>query len=252
MRVIDVHIYQGKWHWPLGLDTVSDTIAVMDRCGIDLGIAMSVPALPYDFREGNAELAEQLEGQNRVYGYVTINGHYGADSIAQVERFLGMDRFVGVKIHANYTRIALNDERFHPIMKAIAPYGKPVLMHTSSGSYSSPLAAIELAGAFRDINFVLGHMGITDWQHGIRAAEEPNIYVDPCCSCPEYDKIERLVARAGAEKLLYGSAMMENHPLFTMGMIEDAGLNDAQRELIYHGNAERLFSLPVGGSAASG
>lgn len=244
MRVIDVHIYQGKWHWPLGMDTVADTIAVMDRCGIDLGIAMSVTALPYDFRQGNAELAAELEGQGRVFGYVTINGHYETESIEQVKRYLGRERFVGVKIHANYIRLALNSPKFHPIMKAIAPYGKPVLMHTSGGEYASPLLAAELAREFRDINFVLGHMGIHAWQHGIRAAEEPNVYVDPCCSCTDSGKIEQLVARVGAEKLLYGSAMMENHPLFTMGMIDDADLTDKQREKVYRGNAMRLFDLP--------
>jgi predicted TIM-barrel fold metal-dependent hydrolase len=245
MKIIDVHIYQGKWHWPLGLDTVADTIAVMDRCGIDLGVVMSVTSLAYDFREGNASLAEQLEGQRRVFGYVTVNGNYINDSIAQVKRYLGTNQFVGVKIHANYIRRALNDEAFWPIMKAIAPYGKPVLMHTSGGAYALPTFAAELAREFRDINFVLGHMGISAWQQGIRAAEEPNVYVDPCCSCTDSDKIEQLVAKVGAEKLLYGSAMMENHPLFTMGMIDDAGLSDAQRELVYHGNAMRLFNLPA-------
>jgi predicted TIM-barrel fold metal-dependent hydrolase len=37
--------------------------------------------------------------------------------------------------------------------------------------------------------------------------------------------------------------MMENNPGFTIGMIQDALITEAEKEAIFHGNAERLFGL---------
>lgn len=248
MKIIDIHIYQGRWHWPLGLDTVRDTLDVMDRCGIDTGIAMSVEAIAYDFRAGNAALAREIEERDRLFGYVVVNGHYPEQSVEQIERYLGGDHrrgFVGVKVHPSYSRIAVDDADFRPIFRRAADFGKPVLVHTSSTALTAPLTVAQVAAEYRDIPFILGHMGRNIWEPAIRAAEQRNVHLDPCCSFPDAPKIEQTVARVGAEKILFGSAMMENHPAYTIGMIEGAGLSDAQRRLIYHANAERLFRLPV-------
>ena len=76
MDIVDVHIYQGQWHWPLRNGTLADTLAVMDRYGMTQGVAMPVNGIAYDFVEANADLAEELSQQQRVFGYVMINGNY--------------------------------------------------------------------------------------------------------------------------------------------------------------------------------
>ncbi|MDP7397574.1 MAG: amidohydrolase family protein [Lentisphaeria bacterium] len=69
------------------------------------------------------------------------------------------------------------------------------------------------------------------------------MYLDPSCSFPDAPKIDESVRRVGAEKVVFGSSMMENNPGFTIGMIQDALITDAEKEAIFHGNAERLFGL---------
>ena len=86
MDIVDVHIYQGQWHWPLRNGTLADTLAVMDRYGMTQGVAMPVNGIAYDFVEANADLAEELSQQQRVVGYVMINGNYVDESIEQFTR----------------------------------------------------------------------------------------------------------------------------------------------------------------------
>ena len=67
------------------------------------------------------------------------------------------------------------------------------------------------------------------------------LYVDSVAHSPEsLDFCYRLV---GAERLLYGT----DHPWAVWGtvaeLVEQLDCSDAEREMIYHGNAERLLNL---------
>jgi len=65
------------------------------------------------------------------------------------------------------------------------------------------------------------------------------LYVDTVCYHPE--ALECCYRLLGAERLLYGT----DHPFaafdLAASMVERLDCSEAERELIYHGNAERLF-----------
>jgi len=67
------------------------------------------------------------------------------------------------------------------------------------------------------------------------------LYVDTVCYHPE--ALEYCYRLLGAERLLYGT----DHPFaafdLAAGMVERLDCSEAERELIYHGNAERLLRL---------
>lgn len=247
MKIIDVHIYLGQWHWPLEDKTASDTLKVMDANSIDCGIAVGSEAIGYDFVESNAWVANEVktDGQNRLFGYVLVNGHYVKESLAELDKYLTKSDFLGVKIHPSYSNIAVSHPNFEPIFDRIAEIGKPVLIHTDSTPTTFASNLVPVARRHPKLALIMGHMGRDHWGGAILvAAEVENIYMDPCCSFPDAGKIELAVEKAGAESLLYGSAMVENHPAFTSGMILDAEISQQQRELIFSGNAERLFDFP--------
>jgi len=75
-------------------------------------------------------------------------------------------RIVGFKIYAGYYHFNINDPIYHPIYKLAAKHGLTVAIHTGDTyaesallEYSHPLAADRLAVNFRDVNFMLCHMG---------------------------------------------------------------------------------------------
>jgi predicted TIM-barrel fold metal-dependent hydrolase len=95
-----------------------------------------------------------------------------------------------------------------------------------------------------DLPIIMAHMGGDLWWEGIAAAREsPNLYVDPCGTCADADKIGVAVRELGAERMLFGSDYTLFDPAYTLGMIEDADLSAEQRALILYGNAQRLFNL---------
>ena len=133
MKIIDIHIYLGKWHAPLEDINARQTLAVMDANSIQYGIAMGSEAIAYDFVEANAWVASQVEteGKDRLFGHVQVNGHYVEESLAELDKHLTKPSFLGVKIHPSYSQIAITHPNFEPILSRIQQIGKPVLLHTS-------------------------------------------------------------------------------------------------------------------------
>ena len=244
MKKIDIHIYYGRWHHPISLHTVEDTFEVMDRHDIEKAVLMSAKSLCYDYREGNRDLFADIADQPRLYGFVVVNLHYPKESVEEIRRYADRPQYRGIKIHPSCTQISIAEGYDKALFDLVEALGKPVLLHTSNTKFTTPTICVPIAKRHPTLPFVLGHMGRPDWQNGIQAAEEAeNIYLDPSCSFPDAPKIDESVRRVGAEKVVFGSSMMENNPGFTIGMIQDALITEAEKEAIFHGNAERLFGL---------
>jgi uncharacterized protein len=244
MKIFDTHIYLGKWHWPFTHITAADTLEVMDANSIDYGAAFGSEGIAYDFIESNEWVADQIEGHKRLFGLVMVNGNYVVESLVEMDRYLLRPNFIGVKIHPSYSKIAVSHPDFKPIFDRLSKIGKPALIHTSSTSLAGCTNVLAVAEEYPDLPFIMGHMGRDDWLGAIEVATKSNnIYLDPCCSFPDRGKIEKAVELLGAEKIIFGSAMMENHPAFTIGMIMDADISEKDREMILWDNAKRVFDF---------
>ena len=245
MKIFDVHIYLGKMHYPFTDIDAEATLRVMDNNGITAGACFATSGIAYDFVEANAWVAEQIAGKSRLFGMPMLNGHYPDESIKEIDKYLPMDNFIGVKIHPSYSRITITNPNFEPIFDKLREYRKPILIHTSSNYWANVNNIAVIAQKYPDMIFIMGHMGRDDWTGAIRVAcEFDNLYLDPCCSFPERCKIESAVRKVGAQRMVFGSAMMENHPAYTKGMILDADISDSDRKLIFWDNAQRIFNLP--------
>lgn len=60
-------------------------------------------AVIYDVAAGNRAMARVLESTDRLLGYLTINPRRLDDAERDVRELLPTGRFVGVKIHTDYT-----------------------------------------------------------------------------------------------------------------------------------------------------
>ncbi|MCL2377833.1 MAG: amidohydrolase family protein [Defluviitaleaceae bacterium] len=95
-------------------------------------------------------------------------------------------RIVGFKIYAGYYHFNINDPVYTPVYKLAAEHGLTVAIHTGDTysetgllEYSHPLAADRLAVNFRDVNFMLCHMGDPWVMDACEVAyKNRNIYLD--------------------------------------------------------------------------
>ena len=252
MKCIDVHCYYGKWGFPIWDMSVEDVLEAMRLLEMEKCIMMSSLSINYDFVAGNAELAEVISGHDNLYGYVYINMHYPALSLAEMENYLGTEKFVGLKYNGEYSRAAAcaeeNDFIFDLLEKR---YKKPLLLHTwglpehgNVMAYSLPSQALELALKHPRMKIIMGHMGGTEWMSAIHAAQKAdNLYLDTCASYADRDKIGTAVKILGAERVLFGSGMTEGDPSIQKGAVLDAQISDREKEMVLYENARRLFGI---------
>lgn len=244
MNIIDVHTHYGKWPFPMANVSPTEMVATLKRWDIQTAVVSSSLAIVYDFREGNRALAEAIESQPELLGYVVLNLNYPEESAREMETYLARPGFVGVKIHPLYCRQKINSPNGQWLAAKMAEYGRPLLLHTYSSPLESPWNVVPIARAFPSLPIIVAHMGGDAWQEGIAVAKEaPNLYLEPCATWADADKVAVAVREIGAERMLFGSDYTLFDPGHTLGMIEDAGLSAEERALILYGNAARLFQL---------
>lgn len=252
MKCIDVHCYYGKWPFPILDMSVDDILQMMNRLEMEHCIMMSAQSILYDFVEGNAELAEAISSHDHLYGYVYVNMHYPELSLVEMEKYLGSDKFVGLKYNGEYSRAPVSAPENAIIFELLEKkYKKPLLLHTwglpehgNVMAYSLPSQALELVERHPQLKVVMGHMGGTEWMSAIRVAQKlDNLYLDTCASYADRDKVAAAVKTLGANRVLFGSGMTENNPFMQKGVVLDADISDWEKQMVLYENAQRVFGI---------
>lgn len=68
-----------------------------------------------------------------------------------------------------------------------------------------------------------------------------NIYVEPCSSYADRDKLRLSIDIVGLERVLFGSDFSLINPAFVIGMIEGSNLTEKEKNAIYFENAVKLL-----------
>lgn len=209
---------------------VAESIA---RFGADAAIVSSMRAVFDDMTAGNEETAGFLDRAPRARGLVVVNPLDRDGSLAELERYAGDPRFVGAKtIQDDAHDLALDDPRFDPILERIARMpGWPLMAH--------PTGIGAAARKHPGVSFVSEH---GTWRHR-ENADCRNMVFDLCTSTPlrAQTDIPDLIARAGADRVLYASDAPLMSPAFTLGKLASLELDDDALAAILRGNALRTF-----------
>ncbi|NLC68074.1 MAG: amidohydrolase family protein [Clostridiaceae bacterium] len=103
-----------------------------------------------------------------------------------IEMKLARPEVVGIKLYAGYYPYYVFDKVYEPVYRLALKYNLPVVIHGGATysdraylKYSHPLAVDELAVKYRDINFVIAHLG-DPWVMDTAAvvSKNPNVYAD--------------------------------------------------------------------------
>jgi len=242
MKIIDIHGHLGKWCYPQAHVTAAEAVVRLRELGIARLLVSSGKAILYDFREGNRLLAGEIAPHSELLGYITLNLNYPKESEQDLDTYRDHPKFVGAKIHPLYARQKVSSPGGHYLARAVAERGLPLLIHTYSAALESPWNVVPLAKANRGLTIIMAHLGGDMWWEGIAAAKEaPNLHADMSATWTDAEKVTTAVTELGAERLLFGSDYTLFDASHALGMLEDADLTPDQRELVMHGNAERIF-----------
>jgi len=159
------------------------------KASVCMGVTESTPHAFPDKESQNPMLANLDENTPPgLFICMGVNPHtLDEDAIKRMKARIKDDaRIKGFKIYAGYYHRYITDDVYTPVYKLAAEHGLPVAIHTGDTysetgllEYSHPLAADKLAVQFRDVNFLLCHMGnpwVTDACE--IAYKNRNVYLD--------------------------------------------------------------------------
>lgn len=237
------------YHISMGYDgTLATLRRVGGEAGIDRYLIFSVATKPSQTASINQFIAEEVkENPDLFIGLGTL--HPDSEDIAGDLRHLQELGLKGVKLHPDIQGFKIDDYRCLKIYELCE--GKlPILFHTGDSRYdfSNPNRMKPILEIYRNLTVIGAHFGgYSVWK---QAAEElagyPNFYVD--CSSSLFalspEEAKAIIRRYGADRVLFGTDYPMWSPKEELERLFAIGLEDAELELILHGNAERLFGFP--------
>ncbi len=242
--IFDVHAHCGTWFFPTFCETPEQMSGICDRFGVEKVVVSSSRALTYDMVTGNAEALDFVKQDPRFFAYLYLNPNDLQGSRAQIDRYLEMDKFVGIKLHPSYTGLKADSEETLGLLDYL-PHGAILLIHTWGEDGVGRVH--HLAEKFPNFDVIMGHMGGTSrsgWMAAIDSASRiENVYLEICGSLLHYDRIKIAVGSAGAEKVLFGSDMSLLNPSFALGQIIGSSISEGDKKMILRNNAVRLFGF---------
>lgn len=182
-------------------------LKAMDAVEVDQALVAPVDrCLAVANQEGNRAMVKAARAhRRRLIACCTANPWFGTKAVEEVARAAGEGARMLV-LHPAVQGFLANDELGFPLIEAAGRERIPVYVHTGPPGHASPWMLADLAERFPQVDFVMGHMGATDfWTDAAQAAAAaPNLYLEASLGRPF--NFARALSVVGAKKGLAGSA----------------------------------------------
>lgn len=174
---------------------------------------------------------------------------------AEIERIHALG-LLGVKLHPEYQRFALDDPRLDPVWETCAGLGLPVLVHAGEdvglpAPYRTrPAAFAELVARVPGLTVIAAHLGgWRQWDEVETCLAGTPVYLDTSYVLDELpdEQFLRIVRNHGIHRVLYGTDAPWQNPCTYLERFLALPLTDRERRWILWENAAELFGLRLPG-----
>jgi uncharacterized protein len=198
--------------------------------------------------ENDAVLRAMRAFPRHIRGWCfVIPGHFQA-AVDEIHRCLDAG-MIGIKLYNQYR---LNDPAVHPVIEAAIQRRVPILEHAGyleAPEFLQQQPLISDGSHFAAVNclypeamLVHAHIGGGGiWEQTLRAMRNTSehLYCDISGSNLDDGQVEMAVAEMSAERVLFGT---DGTMAGSVGKVIDATLDDAAKQLIFWGNAQRILA----------
>jgi len=247
LPVYDLHGHMGSLaaiHFPFP-DTDS-MVREMDKSGIRMLVFCHHSALLSPDIGNRANIEAVRRYPERLRAYCGINPNYPEIMEKDLKSFgrYYKDVYVGLKFLSDYHSCAITDARYEKAWDTADGMGLMVLLHTwGNSAFNGPEHIRKVAGEFRNARILLGHSCHGEWDRAIALLKDfPNIYLELCAVLDERGFVEKMVAEAGHERIVFGTDFPWFSYNYYIGALLGADITDEARTGILSANAERLLS----------
>jgi len=226
---------------------VDDLLRALDGAGIDRAVA--VPAKPRGYHLGPANdlvAAAVRANPDRLAGFARVDPNLGDDAVAELERCFATLGLAGLFLHPWEDTFRVSAPLVDPVVRVAREHGRPVIVAAGYPFLSEGLQVGDLARRFPEVQVVatnggqlnISGLGQTDVELALEA--NANLAVQTAGVYRE-DFLENVVARFGAERLLFATAFPVYDPRLELRRGQWMHVPEDARAAVLGGNAERLL-----------
>ncbi|TFG71213.1 MAG: hypothetical protein E4H27_05080 [Anaerolineales bacterium] len=256
--MIDMDVLLGRWPFmPLKYDTVDGVLELMDRADIERGVVTSLNSVfYYDCEIGNREVGQACrQHPDRFIPFIVLNPNLMLWK-QHLQECLENYNVKGIKLHPDYHKYSLLEEKTAAIMEEARKVHLPVYIQTSlvdmrhhPGYCLVPEVPIsEVAQAierYAQNTFIIG--GAQHFRARaselIRTTKRDDFYIVIDGLGGPFDGLGGFVDRIGSSRLLFGTRTPILYAEAARMVVEQSPISKEDQDRIFGTNAAQLLGL---------
>ena len=254
--VIDAHTHIGPFtrSWFLKDNSIEGQIAQLERdrkrFGIDQFYSQPETAMFGQAIEGNRMVEKVFLSHRELlphfHGNLFYNAIYSELYTEEIlDDFFRGGYFCGFKVLPEYLKVDIADPRFIPCFEYADRHHLHILIHTWEGEYGTALQCAEVAKAYPNATFILGHTGGgSEGRHQCeQIAQDPryaNCMFEFCGSFTTGIRWEDSLEKIDYHRVLYGTDTIVHDIAWELGRLLSLDIPEEQIEAILGKNMKTV------------
>jgi len=224
--------------------TVSDLLGQLNRLGVTRSVVWNVEAresnCPWSNRRLLEEIAQTPGGKGRLIPSFAVSPSmiYERGAIDELKEMMGLHHAKALRFTRGLTAFTLR--QIEPVIAAVRKLHPVLIMHNTE---ADPVDILSFAEKFAEVPLILTE---TSWGQVARVydlmRQRNNILIETSC-LHTWDALEMTVEEFGAERVVFGLGE-KSHNGASIAALARAKISEKDRNLIAHGNIEKLLALP--------
>lgn len=217
-----------------------------EDAGIDRFLVCSVATKVEQVRSINLFIQEKCEKYPQFLGLGAW--HQGITDIEGEMDDIQRRGLRGIKLHPDFQKFYIDDEKMLPVYREANRRGLPVLFHTgdSRTDFSTPRRLMNVLEKIPDFTCIAAHLGgYSEWEDARRELAGTNVYIDTSSSLfmmpPE--QARKSIEHFGVDHTMFGTDFPMWLPKEELERFFALGYGEEDNRKMLYGNFARLFQL---------
>lgn len=232
---------------PMRFDgTLKTLLSLGARSGISRYLVQSVATTPEQVESINDFIAQKVsEHPDKLIGFATLHPDYPHIE-KEIDRVVSLG-LKGIKLHPDFQQFCINSKNACRIYEAIEDR-LPMLIHTGDYRYpySKPALMAQVLRRFPKLDAICAHLGgWSEWEDAASVLPGSRVWVDTSSSmyALKPGRVREIIDLFGVDHVVFGTDYPMWDPVEELDRLAKIELTQAEREMILHGNIERLLML---------